>query len=504
MLQQRFDAGYIAAARDMPNGSRRVYVRVAKADHPYEYFNQDGTKRIELIKTDDLLSPSSVVTGEGMPIFLGHPAFKLDSSNNSGHIHGAVGDKFVREDTSNGTFLGVVSTLYTDEAKAQSDRSPGVSPGYAVQIARQDSGEYLQSSRIYDHLAVAVTPRGGADVRALFEGIRMDAIADSDLWIARYDEECYLCDSNKEFIDRALNYTGDRAEVIQNTPIRLTEADLTPPVRHDDDVGKPCGCSECAAKAAKKSAKGRGFAPAKDEEETPTKKKKRMSMSTTTFKLDGVEWEDIPSSFAQAVQVRVDRIDAVANKNESMQSKIAELEAENETLREIVAEMEADAEGRTDSQDEGDRIDGIDESVFLSAVINATDTVDRMRSDGRALVAARKIDTFNEDAAYICENMGDLQREMIAFASPAMGDRLDSFDDAQIAAIYDATMTDVRSGLERQDSEPARKGSALTMFGSHLRADSAKASHWKERKKAEYDAELDAHNEAYDAVGKKK
>jgi hypothetical protein len=502
MQNQRFDAGYIAAAQDMPNGSQRVYVRLAKADHPYEYFNQDGTKRIERIKTNDLFSPASVSTASGMPTFLQHPAFKLDSSNNAGHVHGAVGENFVREDTSNGVFLGTTVTLFTDEAKAQSANSPGVSPGYAVQIERQDSGEFLQTSRIYDHLAIAVNPRGGADVKSLFDGVRFDAADDSDIWIARYDEDCYQCDANDEFIGRVLGYRSDRAELIQNTPIRLTAADLTPPIRHDDDVGGSCGCSKCAEKVAKKATRGKGFAPDEDEEAPPTKKKKRMS--TTTFKLDGVDWDEIPSPFAQAVQVRLDRMDAVSNKNESMQSKIADLETENEALREIVAEMEAAAKGRTDA-DNSDRADAPTEEEFLEAVIAAADTIDRMRADGRALVAAGKIKTFNEDGAYICQNMGELQRDMIVFAAPSMSDRIDSYDDAQVSAMYEAVMSSVQHTQEpvnRADS--SARGSSLRILGSTLRHDSAKSSsHWKDRKKAEYDEEMKAHTEAYNSVGKK-
>ena len=505
-MEQRFDAGYIAAAKELPSGAVRIYTRIAKADSPLTYFNQDGTKRIEVIKADDLFSPASVASARGIPAFIGHPAMKLDSSTIRGHIHGALGENLVREDTDNGSFLGATATIYTDEAKSQAAKHPGVSPGYGVQIDRVDSDTYRQHSRVYDHLAIAVMPRE-KDAQALFQGIRMDSQSSDSIWIARYDEACYQCNADNEFIDRVLDFRSDRADLIERTPIRLTEKDLTPPTRHNED--KACGCDECAAKKKaekNRATRGQGFG---DAPKPPNKKK----MSTTTYKLDGVDWEEIPSAFAQAVQVRLDQLSETAQKLEATQERLAEAESRADQLETqnaaLVELLEEESEERTDSEPE------FDEAAFEEAVIATAATIDRMRTDGRALVDAGRISEFNEDAKFICDNMGDLQREMIGFANPAFGgDRLDGFEPEKLAVIYDASMEAVRAEVaSRKDSvqavAPAQ--SSIYRLGSSLRADGMKdkdgemSMPWMKKKgrKKEYDEELKAQDEAFNSVGAK-
>lgn len=485
-IEQRFDAGCVAASQDTSDGFRRVYVRVAKANHPYSYFNADGTKRIEVIKTDDLFSPSSVASAKMIPATIGHPGYKLDSSNSGGLIHGAVGENFVRETTNNGEFLGVTATLFTDESKRRADSSPGVSPGYSVQLDRADSdNRFHQKNRVYNHLAVGVIPRGGEEVRAMFEGLRFDSEDSSPLWIARFDEECYQAPIDEDFIGQVLSHRSDRSDpLLQRSPV-----DLSSHVRHDEG----CGCAKCADKEEKEDTRGQGF-----EKRPPKNRKKRMD--TTEVRLDEITYKDIPVAFAQTVLPRLTRNDKAAEKLESAQSQMATTESDLEQAMARIDELEAtimdlleEAEGRTDSEDEFTEVRFTeDEAVGLAKAISQT--VNQIREDGALLVSRGLVEKFNNDFDFVADNLGDLQGEMLAIANPRMSDRLDSMEPDEIASAYEIAFDMLRDAANYNSDSTTQRSSILSV-GRNLRYDGA-AKAMTAKQKAE--EELKRQNAAFD------
>ena len=464
----QFGIGEIKAARDTPEGFRRCYVRLAKADHPYEYFNQDGTKRIEIIQADDLFNPASVATAKGMPVLTGHPAFKLDSSTSSGAIAGAMGENFVRERTDAGEFLGVITTLYTDAAKQHAERSPGVSPGYRVKTERRDDSTFFQKSREYNHLAVGVVPRGGDEVRQMFEGIRVDSVEGSGLWIARQDG-CYRSDFDEDFIDSVLMQRDRSDDLLEKTRIDLTEYVGPDASRHD----KACDCDKCTAKtaAAKASAKtrGQGFG-------VPENEKKKKRMDTTDFVVDGVTYRDVPTTFAAAVQPKLSRLDGMADKIESLEDSLLEAQQAAEVHEGRADELQATYESLANAVEEGiesraDADEGYTEEEVLDTVKAYIGAVDQMRKDGELLLKMGRIDEFNMDGTFIAENISELQRDMLSIANPRMdGDRLDSMDEVSVTNAYEMAFSIRHDAAESRSDSSDQSMPGLLKLGQNMKS----------------------------------
>ena len=496
--------GEIKAAQDTPEGYRRVYMRLARANHPYEYENADGTRRIEIIKTDDLFDPVSVASAKNLPTLIQHPGFKLDSQNIGGLAHGALGEKFVRESTSDGDFLGVVGMIYTDEAKRASERMPGVSPGYRVQVERADAeNTFYQKSRNYNHLALAVNPRGGKGVEQIFEGVRIDGVPGSDVWVARYDDRCYASDVsvNREFIEDAIAYRGD-ALFLEKSRIDLDRVDLSSPTETKERHDKACGCDECtvAEKAAKADQRGQGFGIP-----TTKKKKKKRMAETTTIALDGVSYSGVPMSFVQAVKPKLDRLD-------SLEDEILTTEQDLAIAQSRIDSLSDEIDRRDEEEEVSDRIDASDDSLTYTPdeafafARRVAGTVDTIQSDIEALQSAGRIDASDgiPDFDTVVENLPELQRDIIRAARPSMAERLDSSGDRVDAIAEEDLPSQYEMAMEifgesvasRVDSQPQQKPSLLNV-AKNLRHDGAAGSSAQSKRQAAI-AELQMQDAIFD------
>lgn len=508
----RFDVGSIRAAQDTSDGFRRVYMRLAKADHPYEYFNTDGTRRIEVITTDELFAPRSANTAKGLPIFNGHPTGRVDSKTITAP-QGAMGDRLFRERTDAGDFLGVVSTLWTEEAKQRADKYPGVSPGYRVQVRRDSKGQgfsgtptYFQSDRTYNHLASGVVPRGGDDVRSLFEGLRVDSAEDSNLWIATATD-CYECDVNDEFADFALRFRGDAGQVdvidLQGDRIDLNRQTLT---THHDDAD--CGCDECAAKKKRKKVSNDDPLP-----------KPRTDMASLT--IGGATWDDVPESLVSAVNpligARNDSAEAEAiainlmNERDELQTNYDSLQAEFEELSEasnaLAAEVQ-EMENRTDGE-EGDRID---EDQMTELAQGLAELYVGLRNDAELLVQMGHApgDDFDDSFTGVLEHADEIQRAVIAAALPSGKSRADDADEATLENLYQISRDLLKESAEtRGDGNSDRADGrgdrpTLLQLAQNMRRTDSKGGDMTKKKgrKPKYmamlEADLERQNAAFD------
>lgn len=489
----RFDVGSIASSYKTNEGFERVYLRLAKVGHPYKYFNKDGTERIEVITGHDLFAPKSLVTAKGKPLSIGHPAFKFDSFNVQGEAHGALGESFIRETTNDGEFLGATATIYTNKAQEESKARPGVSPGYGVRIDRQD-GVNFQRDRIYNHVALRVSPRGGQEVRKMFEGIRTDGLSE-DIWIASHDD-CYECRLGDEaWIQNVLRFDNAEGGLIQKTPVDLSaivtgkpeekrsqsdgagqkenpeasdEGEKDSLQSHED--GENCGCEECKAKPARKrrnSTKGQGFSP----DPNNTKKRKGKRMSTTTVRIDGVDYQEVPQRVAEIISDKVARLDSLQSELDQARNDSAEYDetmgdasetmegliALNSQLEERIDELEELASSREDEEDEDGRYyrdDELNELLVEGAEILA-ESYETIRNDAQALVNAGILEGFQDDFSYITNNMDEVREELILAVSPDAKERLDSYDGdpEKIETHYAIAMGAARQRMDSQSRE---------------------------------------------------
>jgi hypothetical protein len=441
----------------------------------------------------DLFDPASLATAKRMPILNGHPGFRLNSSNIDGLVHGAIGDTFFRERTDSGEFLGAIVTLYTDEAKRLASSMPGVSPGYSVRIDSQRGTNY-QRNRVYNHLANAVVPRGGDDVRQVFEGIRVDsADGDSGLWIARDDGECYECDVAEDFASMVFGQRDFRD--FGETLISPKAIDLTPYIGRRDRHDKACECDSCSSKAEQRSTRGQGFgAP------TPNSKKKKKMQ---TINIDGIDWE-VEKDLAIALMPKLkmaERADSVSAKLEATQEALAEAEADTAALAEEVNRLNSESEGRADSaiDDEYMTVEQATELAVEQAMILAN-AVDQIRSDGELLVKTGRLKSFNPDFSYIVENMDALQGEMLLAVSPSSAQRIDSYDASELATAYEAGFDAYRNFIS--NSHPVVGQDPLLQVAQGLRADGDAKKRPAFLMSAMAKKELKAQDNVFDSHGK--
>ena len=453
----RIDSGKIAASYDTPDGYRRVYLRLARADHDYPYLNQDGTERIERCSAAELFRTDSADTAKMIPIGLGHPAsVRIDSRNAAGWMIGSTGHSVIRENTADGDFLGITATIFDENAKRRMDQDPGISPGYATDLARGD-GFFNQKNRRYNHVAAAVIPRGGEAVKAVFDGLRFDsADDDSVLWIARPTEDTYAVAVNQDFIQPILERDDAVGGLAQRSAIDLDRFKGSNPGGEDKPNGKKPKakkekCDDCdhdeksGEYKQKDSSRGIGFG-------VNNKRKKRMD--SVSLRIGDITYDDVPISLATAVQPLVSANDRV----DELEAELNQLRADAAARIEEINELKSDL-ALLEAEDRNDSVEP-DMDLVLEYATNIATTVDRMRADGQMLVEAGLITEFNTDFNDIVENMADLQGEMIAIASPGMKDRVDSLEGEALAVAYDASISSMRHVVsqmqQRQDSEEDR------------------------------------------------
>lgn len=455
----RLDSGLIAQSQETSDGWLRIYCRVARPDWDYHYFNSDGSQRVERIAPDTLFNKRDTDTLKMVPFGIGHPFSRsVNSFNVDTYLQGSTGHTIIREDTPDGEFLGIVATVFTEEAKQKVKAHPGMSPGYHVALDRTDEAETginWQKKRSYNHMAGGVLPRGGDQVTARFQGMRVDAVDQDgkhcDIWVARTDERCYSAPLNTDLVLPILNRTDGIQGLAEKSIVHLDRyLSLQQDAGKQNSDGTPTGTSE-----DQKS----GRIPEGFDTSTPSSQGKQ-AMTTTTFSLDSETFEGIPIRFADKVRALVTEHKETTSRVDSLTAEIGTLTAERDKLTGQVAKLQTNVDGlRSDLQTSLARADSLEEQAedrndseeIIAIATDLSSTVDQMRTDGQLLVEAGRIARFNTDFAFICENMGQLQQEMIGFANP--GVNIDGMDHKDIALVYETTMGMLRSDAKKAMSK---------------------------------------------------
>lgn len=464
----RIDRGVVAASHTTDEGWQRLYIRLAKADHDYRYFNSDGTERIERCAADELFRADSAATAKMVPIGIGHPAcVKVNHDNVAGWLTGSTGHTVIREQTPDGEFLGITATIFDRKTQNALAQTPGISPGYSTKIARTDMAgtRFDQTNREYNHVAAAVIPRGGNDVRAMFEGLRIDSLDDSDLWIARLDDSVYLPDVNHDQVDPVLTRLDEIPDLVERKPVDLSMAKLSKEEAPDDDrddqksskkkssaKADASNCEECGkkncdcSKNAKSKASGTRGVGFGGSNQRPRTRKDMVDMQ-----IGNVTYPDVPDNLATAINGLIDAVDRADAASSTHEQYKTDAQARIQELEEELEEAEARADGEPA---------GYSDEQALQIATNLAGVVDRIRLDGQLLVDMGVVKAFNTDFAYIVENMEGLQSEMLTLASPRMADRIDSMDPEQIEIAYETAMASTRDFYESQQRNDAQEDEA--------------------------------------------
>lgn len=434
----RIDSGAIAASHTTEDGWQRVYLRLARADHDYRYFSADGSQRIERCSADELFNKDSAATAKMMPLGIGHPAsIRVNSDNVTGWMTGSTGHSVIRENTADGEFLGITATIFDRKTQDRLRETPGISPGYSTQLRGDAQDPYFdQTKRRYNHGAVAVIPRGGEAVKAMFEGLRFDSLEDSDLWIAQADPDIYRADVDEDFILPILERSDMVPGLAEKKPVDLDMVKMADKKKGkkktcDKCKGETCECSD--RKAGKPQAEGFG------DYIQQRKIKTNRRMDTVSLKIGEITYPEVPVNLASAVSPLIEAAGRADSLGSEFDQYKVDAAAQIQELEEEIEELE--------NKDEGDRVD---ESQALQIAKAVAKTVDSMRTDGKMLVDMGLLSSFNVDFDFIVDNMQALQGEMIAVASPAMANRIDSFDEGQTALAYETALSSLKASYEQQ------------------------------------------------------
>lgn len=144
----------------------------------YSYRNPDGSTRRELVEPATLLRTDTL---KGKPITLRHPKGRKVTPQNAGDVMaGSVSDVTIDDPT--GMMRVELTIIRADAIKAVQNGTVELSPGYGVRLdstpgVHEKYGAYdaRQIERVYNHLAICDTARGGSSLR-----IRTDAAVEYD------------------------------------------------------------------------------------------------------------------------------------------------------------------------------------------------------------------------------------------------------------------------------------------------------------------------------------
>lgn len=146
------------------------------------YTDSEGAEHTEYVSADVLKAAAKGLIGR--PVVLEHPAEgQVDSRNFKLHTIGTVLDSWFDEEAQENRVRVVINDL--DAQNMIDSGIVGLSPGYlaGVEEAPADvDADYIQTSRVYNHLAVVENARGGEKARLHLDskghvtmGIRKDA-----------------------------------------------------------------------------------------------------------------------------------------------------------------------------------------------------------------------------------------------------------------------------------------------------------------------------------------
>lgn len=180
LTEYREDIGGDIATRLDDNGYLRIDGYAAKAG-VLTYLLPDGTIRKEYVPAETLFNADSLDSLTGSPVTIEHPGV-LNSDNASQHSRGSVpkagadGEKLK---------VGIVVTAADAIAAVKSGKRQ-LSPGYRAELDFTP-GEYngikydaVQTRRVYNHLAIVSSARGGPECRLNLDGVNCAVEVSSD------------------------------------------------------------------------------------------------------------------------------------------------------------------------------------------------------------------------------------------------------------------------------------------------------------------------------------
>lgn len=509
----RIDSGRIGLSEETSDGFLRLYMRLAVADRPMVYRGANGQIRHEAISAEQLFRKDSADTFKMLPLTLRHPEEQIVTPDNARRLgRGSTGHTILREQTPNGDFLGITSTLFDREAINAVKAGWQISPGYRVgDLVQRADGVFLQQGRVGNHVAVVEKARGGQDIIPVLGGINTDSSDGDDLWVVDFradEEELWRTELNHELINRLFNSENPPDSLLSRGAINLdakrkpkskatgakdsgamgsilsqfADIDSDSDENNDGDSDRDSGgegskpCSKCSAKG------GKGKKPCGCSSCSKTKNDSFGGrMAQITVGGIGLEVDPEVAQLIAPVITRADAADTAEKRVQALEAEIATLREENEGLNTAVDELmdllESDNDERTDSaeadedlrkttlevldlvdelleeEDDENRTDGIDEDEVLELVRDGINTVDRIRQDAQMLYDAGYLkEPVSLTPDTILENLYDLQAEMVGIVNK--GFKCDAYDEEQISAIYDAVMATAReSSASRQTKQ---------------------------------------------------
>lgn len=177
LTEYREDIGGDISTRLDDNGYLRIDGYAAKAG-VLTYLLPDGTIRKEYVPAETLFNSDSLNSLIGAPVTVEHPGV-LNSDNASQHSRGSVpkadadGEKLK---------VGVVITA-KDAIESVKSGKRQLSPGYRAELDFTP-GEYqgikydaVQTRRVYNHLAIVSSARGGPECRLHLDSLKADGVS---------------------------------------------------------------------------------------------------------------------------------------------------------------------------------------------------------------------------------------------------------------------------------------------------------------------------------------
>ena len=172
MTEYRYDAGGTVAARLDDNGYLRVDGVAAKAG-VLTYLLPDGTIRREYVPAETLFNADSLAGLAGVPVTIEHPGI-VTAETAAQYSKGSVSGEPKAD--GNNLKVGIVLTNADAIQSVQSGKRQ-LSPGYKAELD-YTPGEYegvkydaVQTRRVYNHLAVVQSARGGPECRLNLDGL---------------------------------------------------------------------------------------------------------------------------------------------------------------------------------------------------------------------------------------------------------------------------------------------------------------------------------------------
>lgn len=173
----RFNSNNVERLED---GRLRVKATFSRVG-PLNYLRSDGTLQTEHVTADELFRPDSLETAGLAAVTLGHPPEGMVTPKTwKKHNVGASGSeiKAHREDG----LVSVVFVVGDEEAieAVESGKATEVSAGYTTTVEQRGDGQWYQTNRKYNHLALVERGRAGPSVR-----LHLDA---ADDWAVMADD----------------------------------------------------------------------------------------------------------------------------------------------------------------------------------------------------------------------------------------------------------------------------------------------------------------------------